>query len=83
MIGEQAFLKNKNLVSIAIPESVKKINEWAFYGCKNLAIITIANSDTYIGKNAFYGCENIKIYAPIGSFAEQYAKDNNIPFVAK
>jgi hypothetical protein len=29
------------------------------------------------------GCRKLTIYAPAGSYAEQYAKENNIPFVAE
>ena len=28
-------------------------------------------------------CDNFTIHAPAGSYAEQYAKENNIPFVAE
>lgn len=35
---------------------------------------------TEIDKRAFDGCPNLTIHAPAGSYAEQYAKKNNIPF---
>jgi hypothetical protein len=36
-----------------------------------------------IGDYAFWGCDNLVIHAPAGSYAEQYAKEHNIPFVAE
>jgi hypothetical protein len=37
--------------------------------------------------NISYGaldyCPNLTIHAPAGSYAEAYAKENNIPFVAE
>ena len=32
--------------------------------------------------SAFDDCPNLTIHAPAGSYAEQYAKEHNIPFVA-
>ena len=32
---------------------------------------------------AFVDCPNLTIHAPAGSYAEQYAKENHIPFVAE
>jgi hypothetical protein len=45
--------------------------------------IFIPSSVTAIGAEAFLGCFNVTIHAPVGSYAEQYAKENNIPFVAE
>ncbi len=36
----------------------------------------------YIEHDAFSGCDKLTIYAPTGSYAEAYAKENNIPFEA-
>ena len=36
-----------------------------------------------IDYSAFYNCPNLTIHAPAGSYAEQYARDNTIPFVAE
>ncbi len=36
-----------------------------------------------IGTDAFKDCHKLTIHAPAGSYAEQYAKENNIPYVAE
>ena len=71
---------NKQLV---IPDSVTSISGSAFSFRTSLISITIPNSVTSISSFAFYGCVNLTIHAPAGSYAEQYAKENNIPFVAE
>ncbi len=42
--------------------------------------VTLPDSVTRIGECAFLGCEYLTIHAPAGSYAETYAKENNIPF---
>ena len=42
--------------------------------------MTIPDSVTSIGEWAFEGCKNLTIYGRFGSYAETYAKENNIPF---
>lgn len=39
------------------------------------ALILISN-----GKESFYGCDNLIIYGVKNSYAETYAKENNIEF---
>ena len=82
-LREQAFLNNKRIVSVVLSENVTTVSEWVFYNCKNLEKIHIPNSVVNIGENAFYGCDKLYIHAPVGSYAEQYAKENNMPFVAE
>ena len=86
-IGNCAFESCSNLKEARIPDGVKKIGWWTFYGCECLTDVTIPASVTEIDKEAFTAewspsCNTV-IHAPSGSFAEQYAKENNIPFVAE
>lgn len=62
-----------SLKTIKLPNSVKKISAYKFDDDKNRLI-----SDW-----AFVDCPNLTIHAPTGSYAEQYAKENHIPFVAE
>ena len=61
-----------------IPDSVTSIGSSAFSDCSSLTNVTIPNSVTEIGENAFSECESLTIHAPVGSFAEKYAKENRI-----
>ena len=45
--------------------------------------VVIPEGVTSIGEDAFYGCKNLTIHCPVGSCAERYAKEYNIPFAAK
>ena len=38
---------------------------------------------TSIGENAFSNCTNLIIFGESNSYAEQYAKENDLPFVGK
>jgi hypothetical protein len=56
----------------AIIEALEKV--------KSLEEITIPNSVTSMGDYVFYYCENIMIQCNRNSYAEEYAKKNNIPY---
>jgi len=68
-IGEQAFYNCPALEKIFVPETVTSIGEQAFYG------------DTGIVGEDFYGSTILTIYGKIGSYAQQYANANEIPFI--
>ena len=52
-IGDEAFLSCKELTSVIIPNSVKRIDFEAFYGCSNLTSVTLPESYEYLGMDAF------------------------------
>ena len=60
---------------------ITSIGDVAFDHCTSLTSINIPNSVTSISPSAFYGCTNLKIYCEQGSYADTYAKSNNIPVV--
>ncbi len=82
-IGDYAFYLRQNLLHSSIPDSVTSIGKNAFDACSSLTSAMIPGSVTKIGKWAFYDCPLLTIHAPAGSYAEQYAIENNIPFVAE
>lgn len=77
-IGDYAFECCSSLTSISIPDSVTSIGNYVFYGCNKLTSISIPNSVTSIGKGGEFN--NFTIFAREGSYAQTYAKVNNIPF---
>ena len=80
-IDNCTFESCTGLKNVYIPESVTSINYYAFYGCESLENIYIPNSVTSLDKESFTECENLTIYGEVGSAAETYANENNIPFV--
>ena len=87
-IGNTAFEDCSSLTSISIPDGVKFIGEEAFLDCVNLEKAEIPSSVISIGQTAFYQQDperplnNLTIYGYSGSCAEQYANENEIPFVS-
>ena len=80
-IGALSFSGCTSLKSIDIPNSVTSIEYGAFQGCDSLKSINIPNSVTSIEDPAFSGCDSLTIYCGQGSYAETYAKQNDIPIV--
>lgn len=77
-IGSEAFAGALCLTSIIIPDSVTSIEEQAFYYSESLIDAYIPEGVTSIEKDAFAGCKLLTIHTPQGSYAEKYAKENNI-----
>ena len=57
VIGDSAFAKCDEIISVTIPETVVSIGANAFYECKNVSTIKIPESVTKIGANAFSGTQ--------------------------
>ena len=71
------------LESIVIPRRVTTIGNTAFKDCVKFTSITIPRSVTSISSNAFSYPAKMTIYGVAGTYAETFAKDNSIKFVAK
>lgn len=82
-IGNKAFAFSKVLKKIRLPEYLQDIPDELAYECSNLEEVIMPVECKTIGKNVFKGCTNLTVVVQEGSYAEQYAKDNNIPFVVK
>lgn len=78
-----SFSYCSSLTSVEIPDGVTVIEEFAFFGCDKLASVFIPGSVLAIEPDAFSNLDTLTIHAPTGSYAEQYAKEHNIPFVAE
>ena len=58
-IYQLAFARNKQIVSVTIPNSVKSIGEWAFYSCTSLETVTLGSGITSISIGVFSGCTSL------------------------
>ncbi len=83
-IGDGAFEGRTDIVSVAIPASVRTIGERAFCGCEGLEDIDIPDSVVSIEDEAFRGCIKIQYiiiprlvsYVGDGSFADCVALES-------
>ena len=79
-----AFLNCVNLRQVVLNDGLEYIGSNCFSGCDNLKEIEIPSSVTKIHPTAFFSCaDDLTIIGEAGSYAEQYAKENNINFRAK
>ena len=64
-IGDAAFQSCSDIVSVTIPDSVKKIGNFAFAGCESLETINFGAGVDEIGEKAFYLCVSLgEVYIP-------------------
>lgn len=83
IIGWNVF-DGTSIEEISIPENVMGLGMFSFANCEKLKKVTFCgNNCTEIDETAFQSSTNVVIHAPAGSYAETYAKENNIPFVAE
>ncbi len=59
-ISSGAFTDCGNLKTIALPETVTKIDAYAFKNCQNLAQVQIPSKTETIGRAAFLGCSALQ-----------------------
>jgi uncharacterized protein YjdB len=81
-IEMMVFSDCSSLEEITIPEGVIDINMWSFQNCSSLNKIFIPETVNKIVSSAFKGCDQLTIYGYSGSYAETFAAEKDIPFVA-
>ena len=59
-INSNAFNGNASVVSVVIPDTVRKIGANAFANCPNLKSVTVGNGVTEIGYNFIKNCPNLE-----------------------
>lgn len=81
-IGWNVFDQCSSLTNVVIPEGVTSIGMGAFQRCSSLTSVVIPESVTQIGSGVFYEVyPNPTLTVIPGSYAEQYAIANNIPYI--
>lgn len=82
-IPKRAFFACKALEALVLPDNITTINSEAFARCNSLKEIYIPESVNEIAENAFDECDSLTIKGKSGSYAEEYAKENDIDFAAE
>lgn len=77
------FLSQEDIRTVTIADGVVRLGQNAFYNLKQLSTVSIPASITEISDACFELCSNLVIHAPAGSYAETYAREHDIPFVAE
>lgn len=60
MIDKKAFMGNRYLQHITLPDSVEQIGDWAFSRCSALQTIVLPNKELSIGKQVFQKSEHLR-----------------------
>lgn len=81
-IAESAFEMCWGLQNVDIAEGCIRLGDRAFANCTNLETVRLPASLHDIGEDAFTGCTQLTLLGPENSFAEQYAKENSLRFMA-
>lgn len=78
IIEESAFYGCKNLRKVEVLEGAIHIDSKAFSNCSSLREVILPSSIKYIKDDAFDNSKNICIKAIKGTYAYNFAKENNI-----
>ena len=82
-IGSYAFRYCNDLTELRFQAGLKRIGNRAFEHCGALEHVYLPGAEMEIDGTAFLFCDRLTIHAPAGSYAEQFAKEHNIPFAAE
>ena len=80
-IKAEAFEYCESVETVIIGSECEKIGSSAFAYCEKLADVWLTENVAYIDNRSFEYCApNLTLHVPTGSYAEEYAISNNIPF---
>lgn len=80
IIEEEAF-EGTAIENIVLPRSVSIIGEKAFANISTLKTVQIPLTTLSIAPTVFTGSDNVMIMAASNSFARDWAKENDVPFI--
>lgn len=78
-VDDEAFVGNSTIQAVVAPDGLQVIGTRAFADCANLKCITLPDSVSYIAEDAFENTPDVVIFASVGSYAWQWAEEQNIP----
>lgn len=81
-IGTQAFAECFSLEAVRLSAAMTRLEPCVFFNCSMLKKAVIPQADITFNEAVFEGCYELTIYAPAGSTAEAYAKENGINFMS-
>lgn len=79
-LNSEVFADCSALQKVNIPKKCTNIGPLAFAYCENLKTLVIPSSVKKISRWAFTGCKNLTIICEKGSYAERYAKKNEVKY---
>lgn len=79
-IGKKAFLSNKTVKEIVLPETICCIEDWAFACCAKLAKITLPYRRLELGQGIFRDCFSLSQIMD-GTFAVQDKKMTDVSYL--
>ena len=80
-LDQYVFSYHSAVTNVKLPETLEYIGRYAFRGCESLEKLVIPDNVTEIVSTAFRNCDNLTLYCSEGSYAEEFAIDNDIPYV--
>lgn len=78
-VDDEAFVGNSTIQSVVAPDGLQVIGTRAFADCAKLKCITLPDSVSYIAEDAFENTPDVVIFASVGSYAWQWAEEQDIP----
>lgn len=78
-VDDEAFVGNSTIQAVVAPDGLQVIGTRAFADCANLKCITLPDSVSYIAEDAFENTPDVVIFASVGSYAWQWAEEQDIP----
>ncbi len=82
VINGQVFQNCTSLTEFTVPNSVGTISDFSFAGCTSLEKVVIPKTVKNISAKAFLNCDKLTIFGYTNSYAQTYAEENGINFVA-
>lgn len=70
VIPDKAFLSNKTVREIVLPDCLEAIGNWAFAHAENLQTLIVPAKEITIGKDIFRGCKRLQAVIPKGESRE-------------